>query len=67
MGKRASKPMPSLSPTGRRYLDQTRGARLASPGIERFVRERGRFPGLVIVAALLAAALVAAVVWLSRS
>lgn len=67
MGKRAGKPMPSLSSTGRRYLDQTRGARLASPGIERFARERGRFPGLVVVAALLAAALVAAIVWLSRS
>lgn len=66
MGKRASKPMPSLSPTGRRYLDQTRGARLASPGIERFVRDRGRFPGRLVVAALLAAALIAAIIWLSR-
>ncbi len=62
MGKR----MPALRDTGRLYLDQTRRARLASPGIERFVRERSRTPGLVVLAALLAAALIAGMIWLSR-
>jgi len=61
-----SKPLPNLSSTGRRYLDQTRRARLASPGIERFVPERRRSPWLLAVAALLAAALVAAMLWFSR-
>ncbi len=63
---RAGKRMPALPDTGRRYLDQTRGARLASPGIERFVREKRRAPRAVVVAALLAAALIAAMIWLSH-
>lgn len=58
--------MPALPDTGRHYLDQTRRARLASPGIERFVRDRSRAPRLLLVAGLLAAALIAAMVWLSR-
>lgn len=60
------KRMPALPDTGRQYLDQTRGARLASPGIERFRREKSRAPALITFAALLAAALVAAMLWLSR-
>lgn len=61
------KRMPALPNTGRLYLDQTRRARLASPGIERFVRERSRAPGLIVFAAVLAAALIAAMLWLSRA
>jgi len=57
--------MPALPDTGRHYLDQTRRARLASPGIERFVRDRSRVPRILLVAGLLAAALIAAMVWLS--
>ena len=63
---KAGKRMPALPDTGRQYLDRTRGARLASPGIERFVRERSRAPRLLGVAVLLAAALIAAMVWLSQ-
>ncbi len=63
---KGEKRMPALPDTGRHYLDQTRRARLASPGIERFVRERRRAPRAVVVALLLAAALIAALVWLSR-
>ncbi len=62
----ARKGMPTLSDTGRKYLDQTRGARLQSPGIERFVPERRRSPRVVVAAVLLMAALVGAMVWLSR-
>jgi hypothetical protein len=57
--------MPELSDTGRRYLDQTRGARLASPGIERFVRPKSRAPRRIAIALVLAAALVGAMVWLA--
>ena len=59
--------MPALPDTGRHYLDRTRGAHLASPGIERFVRERGRSPRLLAIALLLAAALIAAMLLLSRN
>jgi hypothetical protein len=57
--------MPALQDTGRRYLDQTRGARLASPGIERYVRTRSRAPAILALATALAAALIAAMIWLS--
>ncbi len=60
------KGMPPLSDTGRRYLDQTRGARLQSPGIEKFVPERNRTPRLVVTAVLLVAAMIGAMVWLTR-
>ncbi len=59
--------MPALPDTGRRYLDQTRRARLANPGLERFVREKSSGPRILLVAALLAAALIAAMLWLSRN
>ncbi len=63
---KGAKRMPALPDTGRHYLDQTRRARLASPGIERFVRERRRAPRAAVLAALLAAALLAVMVWLAR-
>ncbi len=61
------KGMPELSDTGRRYFDQTRGARLQSPGIEKFVPEKNRTPARVVVAVLLVAALVGAMIWLSAT
>ena len=60
-----AKRMPELPDTGRHYLDETRRARLASPGIERYVAARGRGSGPLLAAGLLLAALVAAFVWLS--
>jgi hypothetical protein len=63
----AAKRMPSLSSTGRRYLDETRRVRLASPGIERFVPERKKAPRLIAVAVALVVALVGAMIWLSRA
>ncbi len=63
---KGGKRMPVLPVTGRHYLDETRRARLASPGIERFVREKSRAPRLIAVAAVLVAALIAAMIWLSR-
>ncbi len=60
-----SKRMPPLPETGRHYLDATRGAKLASPGIERYVRPRSRTPRMIAAAAVLVAALVAAMLWLS--
>jgi hypothetical protein len=59
------KRLPDLPDTGRRYLDDTLRARLASPGIERYQRRGGR-GGRVLAALLLAAALLGAMVWLSR-
>jgi hypothetical protein len=59
------KRMPDLPDTGRRYLDETRRARLASPGIEKFVPARRRGMGPVVAAAALAAALVALFLWLT--
>ncbi len=59
--------MPALPDTGRHYLDQTRRARLASPGLERFVREKSRAPRILLLAVLLAAALIASMIWLSRN
>ncbi len=54
------KRMPPLPDTGRHYLDQTRGARLASPGIERYVPARKKSPRTVVVAVVLVLALVGA-------
>lgn len=59
------KRLPDLPDTGRRYLGDTMRVRLASPGIERFERRRGS-GGRVFAAVLVVAALVAAMVWLSR-
>jgi hypothetical protein len=60
------KRMPTLPDTGRHYLDRTRGAKLASPGLERYVRGRSRTPQLLVAAAVLVAALIASMLWLSR-
>jgi hypothetical protein len=60
--------LPDLAPTGRRYLDDTLRARLQSPGIERFVSKgggQGR-AGRLALAAVLAVALVAAMVFFAR-
>ncbi len=62
----ARKGMPPLSDTGRKYLDQTRGARLQSPGIEKFVPERNRTPAMIVAAVLIVAAMVGAMIWLSH-
>ncbi len=56
--------LPELPDTGRRYLDGTQRARLASPGIERFVPERrgGRLAALGLAAL---AVLAGAAAWLA--
>lgn len=55
--------MPDLPETGRHYVEHTTRARLASPGIERYARRRGH--GLrIAVAILVAAGLVAGMLWL---
>ena len=60
----SKKRLPDLPDTGRRYVEHTVRARLASPGVERYARRRGRAGGIVL-AALLAAALVAGMLLLS--
>jgi ferric-dicitrate binding protein FerR (iron transport regulator) len=55
----ARKQMPELSDTGRRYLDDTVRARLASPGIERYRPPRRRGGRALAVAVAALAALVA--------
>ncbi|HTN53050.1 MAG TPA: hypothetical protein VML50_11645 [Anaeromyxobacter sp.] len=60
------KRLPSLSSTGRRYVEATRRARLASPGVERFEPPRRRGVGTVVVAVLIAAALIGAFLLLAR-
>jgi hypothetical protein len=56
--------LPSLPETGRRYVEHTQRARLASPGIERFERRRGR-ARTAAVALLILAALVGAMLYLA--
>ena len=63
MGK---KRMPELPDTGRRYMENTLHARLASPGIERFQRPRERTRSRLWLAVLGLAALVGAMLWLGR-
>jgi hypothetical protein len=58
------KRLPSLPETGRRYVEHTMRARLASPGVERFPQRRGR-AGRVVAALLLAGALVGAMLFLA--
>jgi len=45
------KDLPELRPTGRSYVDRTRGGWLSGPGIERHVlrRGRGRWLGLALL------------------
>lgn len=63
MGKRR---LPELPDTGRLYVENTIRARLASPGIERYRRAGGAPGARIALAALGGAALVAAMLWLSR-
>jgi hypothetical protein len=58
------KRLPSLPETGRRYVEHTMRARLASPGVERFQARSGG-PWRALVALVLLAALVAAMMLLS--
>ena len=57
--------LPDLPDTGRRYVEGTVRALLASPGVERYRRPGGAGPRLVL-GALLVAALLGAMVWLAR-
>jgi len=59
--------LPELPDTGRRYLDDTLHARLASPGVERFPRARREGRRVAVLALLALAAILAAMVaWISR-
>ncbi len=58
--------LPDLPDTGRRYLDNTRHARLASPGVEKYRPARRSGGGRIALAVLAIAALVAAMLWLAR-
>jgi hypothetical protein len=58
------KRLPSLPDTGRRYVEQTQRARLASPGVERYAPRRGR-GWRVLAVVLAAAALLAAMLFLA--
>jgi len=57
--------MPALPDTGRRYVENTLHARLASPGVERFSRPRRSGPR-VALALLALAAILAAMAWIAR-
>ncbi len=64
MGK---KRLPDLPDTGRRYVENTVRARLASPGVEKYRPARARAGvARVALAVLAGAALVAAMIWLAR-
>jgi hypothetical protein len=58
------KRLPILPDTGRRYVEHTQRARLASPGVERF-RRPARGGRRALVALVLLAALVGAMLYLS--
>ena len=57
--------LPDLPETGRRYVENTVRARLASPGVERY-RRPGRTGPRLVLGALLVAALLGAMIWLAR-
>lgn len=57
--------LPELRETGRRYVENTRSARLASPGIERYGARPGKRPGAMVAVVVLGAAIVAAMAWLA--
>ncbi len=61
----ARKDLPDLPETGRRYVEHTARARLASPGIERYAPRR-RSGARIALAILAALALVAAMLLLRR-
>jgi hypothetical protein len=56
--------MPVLRETGRQYVEGTQRARLASPGVERYVAARSRGPALAVAAVALLVALVGAMLFL---
>jgi hypothetical protein len=60
--------LPELEATGRRYRDDTLRVRLQSPGIERYGPRSGSLSrgGRLLVAALVAAGLVAAMLFFMR-
>ena len=58
--------MPELPETGRRYVENTGRARLASPGVERFPRAGGGIAARVVLTALVVAAIVAGLLWLTH-
>jgi hypothetical protein len=58
--------MPDLPETGRRYVENTARARLASPGVERFDRAPRGTAARLALTGLLLAALLAAALWLAR-
>jgi hypothetical protein len=64
----AKKALPDLPDTGRRYLEHTARARLASPGIERYAPKAGAGAraARLALALVVAAALVAAMLLLRR-
>ncbi len=66
MAKRRPPDLPDLADTNRRYVENTIRARLASPGVEKYRARRGGSGSRVAVAVLLAAALVAGMIWLAR-
>jgi hypothetical protein len=59
----AKRHLPPLSSTGRKYLDGTARARLASPGLQRYPARRPGLARSLALAALLVAALVGAMLW----
>jgi hypothetical protein len=61
----AKRRFPDLAATGRRYLENTQRARLASPGLERFEVERRRTARRFAVAAVAVVGLVGLMVWLA--
>jgi hypothetical protein len=58
--------LPDLPDTGRRYVENTVRARLASPGVERFPGTKGRGGARWVLAAAVLAALGAAMIWAAR-
>jgi hypothetical protein len=61
----AKRRFPDLAATGRRYLENTQRARLASPGLERYQVERWRTARRFGVAAVALVGLIGALVWLA--
>ncbi|HEX9241704.1 MAG TPA: hypothetical protein VF875_04620 [Anaeromyxobacter sp.] len=60
------RPLPELPDTGRRYVENTVRARLASPGVERYAGAKRGSSARLFLAAIGLAALVAAMLWFAR-
>ena len=56
MARRRTPELPELRPTGRTYVDRTRGGWLQGPGIEHHAFRRRHLGWVLFAAALLAAA-----------